>query len=78
MTDHEPIAAPPVGEEIHFPEPSIIPLLNAVGLTIAILGVTFHWFVFAFGIVLFLATLIPWIRSTARDIDALPLEHHHQ
>jgi len=73
---HEPVSAPPAGEEIHMPGPSIVPFLNASGLAIAIVGVTFHWFVFAVGAVLFLWTLVSWIRHTARDIDELPLEHH--
>ena len=76
MPDHEPIGAPPAGEQIHFPLPSIIPFLNALGLTIALLGVTFHWVVFVLGFALFLITLVRWIRDTARDIDELPLEHH--
>jgi hypothetical protein len=76
MAEREPIAAPPAGEEIHMPGPSIVPILNAAGLAIAILGVTFHWSVLAFGAVLFLVTLVAWVRHTARDIDELPLEHH--
>jgi hypothetical protein len=77
MSQQEPIAAPPRGEEIHFPEPSIIPLLNAFGLTLVILGITFHWVVVALGALLFLVTLVRWIRDTAHEIDSLPLEHHH-
>ena len=75
-TGNDPVEAPPVGEEIHMPGPSIVPFLNAIGLTVAILGVTFHWFVLAAGLVLFFWTLVLWIRHTARDIDELPLEHH--
>jgi hypothetical protein len=72
----EPVIAPPTGEEIHMPGPSIIPFLNAAGLAIAIIGVTFHWAVLALGAALFLWTLIIWVRDVARDIDELPLEHH--
>jgi hypothetical protein len=72
----EPVPAPPVGEEIHMPGPSIVPFLNAIGLTVAIVGVTFHWTVLVAGLVLFLTTLFAWVRHTARDIDELPLEHH--
>ena len=34
------IEAPPVGEEIHMPEPSLLPILNAAGLSLAIVGIT--------------------------------------
>ena len=36
--DHR--AAPPVGEQIHMPAPSLLPILNAVGLSTAIIGIT--------------------------------------
>ncbi len=77
MPEHDPIPAPPVGEEIHMPGPSLIPFLNAAGLALAILGVTFHWSVLVAGAILFLWTLVIWIRDVSRDIDELPLEHHH-
>ncbi len=31
---------PPAGEEVHLPGPTILPLLTAVGITLAIVGVT--------------------------------------
>ena len=74
--EQEPISAPPTGEEIHFPLPSIVPFLNAVGLSVAIIGVTFHWVVTVAGALLFLVTLVRWLRDTAHDIEELPLEHH--
>jgi len=77
MSEHEPIGAPPAGEQIHFPHPSAIPVLNAAGVTIAIIGITFHWSILVLGLILFLVTLVRWIRDTAHEIDELPLEHHH-
>jgi hypothetical protein len=75
MSERE-IEAPPPGEQIHMPEPSILPLLNAVGLTLAIVGVTTsRWMIIA-GAVLFVATALLWIRDVARDIEELPAEHH--
>jgi hypothetical protein len=75
MAERE-IEAPPPGEQIHMPRPSIIPMLNAVGLTIAIVGVTSsRWMIIA-GAVLFLVTTAVWIRDVARDIEELPAEHH--
>jgi hypothetical protein len=66
---------PPVGEEIHMPAPSILPLLNAAALALTIVSVTLSWvLVIVFGI-LFLVTTIRWIADTRRDIAELPLDH---
>jgi len=75
MADRE-IEAPPPGEQIHMPRPSLIPLLNAVGLTVAIIGVTTGRPLVIAGMLLFLVTTVIWIRDTARDIEELPAEHH--
>ena len=66
---------PPVGEEIHLPGPSLLPILNAAGLTLAIVGVTLGWALLVAGTILFLVTLVMWIASTRRDISHLPPEH---
>ncbi len=66
---------PPVGEEIHLPGPSLLPILNAVGITLAIIGVTLGWVLTAVGLVLFVVTTFKWIVSTRRDIAQLPPEH---
>ena len=34
---------PPVGEEIHLPGPSLLPILNAAGITLALIGITLGW-----------------------------------
>ena len=69
------IDAPPVGEDIHMPEPSLLPILNAAGLALAIVGITLSWFVTAGGVILFLVTLVRWIRAAAHEISELPAEH---
>ena len=75
MSEPREIAAPPAGEQIHMPAPSIIPLVNATALAITIVGVTTSiWMVIAGGIV-FLATTIRWIADTRREIEHLPAEH---
>ena len=68
---------PPTGEEIHMPEPSIIPLLNAAGLALAIVALTLSWYVVAIGMILFIWTTIRWIADTRRDIAQLPPDHSH-
>ncbi|MHB1569338.1 MAG: hypothetical protein ACYCXW_18230 [Solirubrobacteraceae bacterium] len=73
-TDSE---APPVGEEIHLPGPTIIPLLSAIGITLIVVGTTLGWIVSIIGLVLFVATTAIWIRDTRRDIADLPEDHGH-
>jgi hypothetical protein len=69
--------APPAGEEVHMPEPSIIPLINSAALAIAIVAITLSWYVVALAGIVFLVTTIKWVADVRRDIAALPLEHHH-
>jgi hypothetical protein len=69
--------APPAGEEIHLPGPSLQPLLLAVGVTIALLGATTSVLLVIVGSALFLAVLIAWVRGARRELEELPLEHHH-
>jgi type IV secretory pathway TrbD component len=68
---------PPVGEEIHMPAPSILPLFNAAGLALAIVSLTINWYFVAFGLIVFVVTAIRWIRDVRRDISDLPLDHSH-
>ena len=71
-------AVPPAGEEVHMPAPSLIPVINAAALAIAIVcdhAVLVHrrrsrwsssW-----------SPRSKWIADVRRDIADLPLEHHH-
>ncbi|WP_205697586.1 cytochrome c oxidase subunit 4 [Conexibacter sp. SYSU D00693] len=70
---------PPAGEEIHLPGLSAQPLLVAVGTTILLIGVTFNWFVFAFGVIMTTWVIINWVRESNADIAELPVhdEGHH-
>jgi hypothetical protein len=69
---------PPVGEEIHLPGPSILPLLVAIGLTMVVVGTTvFRWWLSVVGLILFVTCTVIWIRDTRRDIEQLPEDHHH-
>jgi hypothetical protein len=67
--------APPVGEEIHLPGPSFVPLLNAFGVAVALVGLALGRGLMILGLAIFLVTLVRWIRETRRDIDQLPREH---
>ncbi len=75
MIDPEHRTAPPVGEEVHMPEPSIIPVINAASLAIAIVSITLSWTVVVIALIVFLATTVRWIADVRRDIADLPLEH---
>ena len=67
---------PPVGEEIHLPGPSLIPLASAVGITLIVIGTTvFPPIPAIIGGIIFVVTTVRWIRDTRRDVDELPEEH---
>jgi hypothetical protein len=68
---------PPVGEEIHMPAPSALPLINAAALAFAIVSITISWWLVGGGAVIFLVTAIRWIGDVRRDIAHLPLDHRH-
>jgi hypothetical protein len=68
--------SPPAGERVHMPESSILPLINAAGLALAIVSLTLSWWLVGFGGVVFLVTAIRWIGHTRREIANLPLDHH--
>jgi hypothetical protein len=69
--------APPVGEEIHLPGPSAIPFVNAIGITLMVIGTTINWLLTILGAIIFLYTTVRWIRDTRRDISDLPETHSH-
>lgn len=68
---------PPVGEEIHLPGPSAIPIVSAFGITLVVIGTTIDWIFSAIGGVIFIVALVIWIRDNRRDISELPEEHAH-
>jgi type IV secretory pathway TrbD component len=76
--EHHSSAAPPPGEQIHMPAPSVLPLINAAALAFAIISITISWWLVGFGLLVFLVTAIRWIAHTRRDISELPLEHGDQ
>jgi hypothetical protein len=75
LEEHTAVA--PVGEEVHMPAPSALPLINAAALALTIVSLTLSWWLVGFGAIVFLVTTFRWIRDVRRDIDALPLEHTH-
>ena len=75
-TEHEEIVeAPPTGEQIHMPAPSILPILNAAGVSLAIVGITTSKIFIVAGLLLFVSTALVWIRDARRQMEELPLDH---
>jgi hypothetical protein len=68
---------PPSGEEIHLPGPTILPLLTAAGITLAVIGITLSKILLVGGVILTVVCVVRWIMDTRREIDELPLDHHH-
>ena len=64
---------PPVGEEIHLPGPTILPLLAAVGITLVLVGITTFIVLTIAGGLLTIGCVVRWIKDTRREIDELPL-----
>ena len=75
MADVEYTEAPPQGEEIHLPEPTVMPLVMAVGITLGLLGLTIHWIFTVAGVIIVLICLVRWIRLARTELNELPLEH---
>jgi hypothetical protein len=65
---------PPVGEEIHLPGATILPLLSAVGITLVLVGITTFIELTIAGGVLTIGCAVRWIQDTRREIDELPLD----
>jgi type IV secretory pathway TrbD component len=67
--------APPAGETIHLPGPTYLPIITAVGIAIAVVGVVQSWVIVALGMLITLVAVVRWVRETRQDIGELPLEH---
>jgi hypothetical protein len=74
-TQVEPV--PPVGEEIHLPGGSVIPLVVALGTTLLVIGTTIWWVWSLVGFITLVVAIGIWVRDVRRDVDALPEDHHH-
>ncbi len=66
--------APPAGEEIHLPGPTILPVLTALGITLALVGVTTFIELTVIGGLLTIYCVVRWIKETRHEIDELPLD----
>jgi hypothetical protein len=72
-----PSPAPPAGEELHLPGPSILPLLAAIAITLIVIGTTISLVISVIGLVALVIIVWRWVGETRRDIAELPEEHGH-
>ena len=66
---------PPAAEHVHLPDPSYVPVVVALGLTIAVVGVVLSWLIFAVGALIVVIATLRWVRMTRSEMAELPLEH---
>jgi hypothetical protein len=59
-------------EQIHLPQPSLLPLFAAVGITLALLGLIFSWPFVAVGAAITLFVIWRWIKAARQDYEELP------
>jgi hypothetical protein len=73
--DH-PTQAPPAGEPIHLPGPSVKPFVTAIAITLVVIGTTIDILISIVGLIVLVVVVLLWIGDTRRDIAELPEEHH--
>jgi Flp pilus assembly protein TadB len=73
--DH-PDSAPPAGEELHLPGPSLLPFLCAIAITLIVIGTTISLVISVIGLIALVIIVIKWVGDTRRDIAELPESHH--
>jgi hypothetical protein len=72
-----PREAPPAGEEIHLPGPTLIPITTAAGITLIVIGTTIGLYLSVLGLIITVLAIVRWVKDTRRDVAALPEEHSH-
>jgi hypothetical protein len=73
-SDH-PTPAPPAGEQLHLPGPSIKPFITAIAITLVVIGTTINIIISIVGLIVLVIVVWLWIGDTRRDIAELPEEH---
>lgn len=78
MNDREhPTEAPPAGEQLHLPGPSIKPFMTAIALTLVVIGTTINIIISIVGLIALVILVFLWIGDTRREIAELPEQHGH-
>lgn len=68
-------APPPASEQVHLPGPSLLPVIVAFGITLAITGVVLSIELCVLGLIITIGACIKWIVETRQEIAELPLDH---
>jgi hypothetical protein len=77
VSDNEhPVPAPPAGEELHLPGPSILPFACAIAITLVVIGTTINIIISIVGLIAFVIIVIRWVADVRRDVAELPESHH--
>ena len=69
---------PPVGEEIHLPGQTALPLITAVGITLMLVGITTAIELTILGAIITIGCVYRWIATTRREVAELPLDAPHE
>jgi Flp pilus assembly protein TadB len=78
MNDGEhPSPAPPAGEELHLPGPSILPFAAAIAITLVVVGTTINLIISIVGLIALVVIVVRWVGDTRREVAQLPEEHTH-
>jgi membrane protein implicated in regulation of membrane protease activity len=75
--DVEGSHAPPAGEEIHLPGPTLVPIVTAAAITLIIIGTTISFVLSIIGAIVFILAVFRWVSHTSRDVASLPEDHRH-
>ena len=73
-TETQTQTLPEATEQVHMPEPSYLPVVVALGITLMLVGVVLTWIITIIGAVPFAIGVVLWVRDTRTDIAALPLD----
>jgi Flp pilus assembly protein TadB len=66
---------PPTVEQLHMPSPSLLPVLLAVGLALALVGVTVSIILTIVGLLITIPVIVLWIRAARDETAELPPGH---
>lgn len=78
MSENEPLqqeTPAAASEAVHLPGPSYLPVLTALGVTLALVGVVITLPLVVIGVAITVVSLWRWIRETRQEIAELPLQH---
>jgi Flp pilus assembly protein TadB len=66
---------PEAGEPVHLPEPSFLPVVVALGVTLIVVGVVLTPVVVGIGAVITIVAIVRWVLAVREEMAELPLEH---